>query len=88
METAQRHGLAVIEDTCHVWDRNKGPGFGSIGVAAFYSYDPGKPFIIGMGGAATSILRACGQDADLANAFRKPKAVETAKLHLQYVAHR
>ena len=90
METAQRHGLAVIEDTCHVWgSKYRGQDLGSIGVAAFYSYDPGKPFIIGMGGAATvnsEGLRA--RMRDLAKCFRKPKAVETAKLHLQYVAHR
>src|SRR6267143_487896 len=68
METAQRHGLAVIEDTCHVWgSKYRGQDLGSIGVAAFYSYDPGKPFIIGMGGAATvnsEALRARMRDVD------------------------
>jgi perosamine synthetase len=89
MATAQRHGLAVIEDTCHVWgSKYRGKDLGSIGVAAFYSYDPGKPFIIGMGGAATvnsEGLRAKMQS--LYKSFNKPGAVETAKLHVQYVAH-
>jgi len=90
MATAQRHGLAVIEDACHVWgSKYKGKDLGSIGVAAFYSYDPGKPFIIGMGGAATvnsEGLRSKMQS--LYKSFKKPGAVETAKLHIQYVAHR
>ena len=90
MATARRYGAAVIEDTCHVWgSKYKGLHLGSIGSAAFYSYDPGKPFIIGMGGAATvnsSQLRA--RMMDLYGAFKPPRPSETAKLHLQYVAHR
>src|ERR1700736_4776021 len=86
MARAQRHGLSVIEDTCHVWgSRYKGKDLGSIGIAAFYSYDPGKPFIIGMGGAATvnsEQLRVKMRNLD--KSFKKPKAVETAKLHIQY----
>src|SRR6266852_1438228 len=54
MTIAKRHRLTVIEDCCHVWgSRYRGRELGSIGAAAFYSYDPGKPFIVGMGGAAT-----------------------------------
>jgi dTDP-4-amino-4,6-dideoxygalactose transaminase len=87
---ANRYGLAVIEDTCHVWGgKYKDRDLGSIGIAAFYSYDPGKPFIIGMGGAATvntPSLRAAMQD--LEHLFHKPPASEIAKLHLQYAAHR
>src|SRR6266481_3424308 len=89
MSVAQRHGLAVIEDTCHVWgSKYKGMDLGSIGDAAFYSYDPGKPFIIGMGGAATvnseSLLSKLSQ---IYPAFRKPDAIETVKLHIQYLAY-
>jgi perosamine synthetase len=90
MATAQRHKLTVIEDTCHVWgSKYKGKDLGSIGGAAFYSYDPGKPFIIGMGGAATvnsEYLRA--KMRNLYKSFKRPRALETAKLHVQYVAHR
>jgi perosamine synthetase len=90
MATAQRYGLAVIEDTCHVWgSRYRGKDLGSIGAAAFYSYDPGKPFIIGMGGAATvNSEKLHAKMTNLYKSFKKPRAVETAKLHLQYVAHR
>jgi len=90
MAIAQRYGLVVIEDTCHVWgSKYEGRDLGSFGAAAFYSYDPGKPFIIGMGGAATvnseSLL---SRVLTLYPTFRKPAAMETAKLHIQYIAHR
>lgn len=90
MAVANKYGLPVIEDTCHVWGgKYGGQDLGTIGVAAFYSYDPGKPFIIGMGGAATvntQPLRARMQG--LEPLFRKPPTFETAKLHIQYAAHR
>jgi len=74
MATAKRHGLAVIEDTCHVWgSKYRGRDLGSIGVAAFlFLRIREKPFIIGMGGAATvnsEGLRA--RMRDLAKCFRK-----------------
>src|SRR5579872_3705437 len=90
MAIARRHGLAVIEDTCHVWgSKYSGADLGSIGDAAFYSYDPGKPFIIGMGGAATvNSLDLLERLSRIYPAFREPRAIETAKLHIQYFAYR
>ena len=89
MAVARRHGLAVIEDTCHVWgSRYNGAYLGSIGVAAFYSYDPGKPFIIGMGGAA--VVNSDSLQAKMkaqSHRFRYPSGGETAKVHLQYAAY-
>ena len=90
MAIAHRHGLAVIEDTCHVWgSKYRTTHLGSIGDAAFYSYDPGKPFIIGMGGAATVnsevLLERLSQ---IYREFRTPARIETAKLHVQYLAYR
>ena len=90
MHVARANGLPVIEDTCHVWGSTyKGRALGSIGDAAFYSYDPGKPFIIGMGGAATvNTSRLRREMRNLYGSFRKPSTVETAKLNVQYLAHR
>jgi perosamine synthetase len=89
MAIAQKHGLAVIEDTCHVWgSKYRGKDLGSIGVGAFYSYDPGKPFIIGMGGAATVNSKPLRAEMwKLYKSFKRPRKLETAKLHIQYVAH-
>src|SRR5262249_16010948 len=90
MAVAQRYGLVRIEGRGQVWGwKCGGRDLGSRGTAAFYSYDPGKPFIIGMGGAATvnseSLL---SRVLTLYPRFRKPAAMETAKLHIQYIAHR
>jgi len=90
MTIANKHGLPVIEDACHVWGaKYNGRDLGTLGVAAFYSYDPGKPFIIGMGGAATVNTRELREKMQsLRSEFKNPLVSETAKLHLQYVAHR
>lgn len=90
MSIAEQHGLPVIEDACHVWGSTyQGRELGSIGVAAFYSYDPGKPFIIGMGGAATvNSERLRARLVEFYHEFKCPSAGEVAKLHLQYLAHR
>jgi dTDP-4-amino-4,6-dideoxygalactose transaminase len=90
MEVASKHKLAVIEDTCHVWGSNyRGKALGSIGEAAFYSYDPGKPFIIGMGGAATSnSARLTSNIGIFYKDFGRPEFLDTAKLHVQYFAYR
>lgn len=87
---ARKYELAVIEDTCHVWgSKYRGKDLGSIGVAAFYSYDPGKPFVIGMGGAATVNAQPLRDNMwDLYKSFRRPGASDTARLHIQYIAYR
>lgn len=50
---AQERGIAVIEDCCHV-DRTSGSQLGRYGDAAFYSFEWGKPTIVGVGGAAVA----------------------------------
>ena len=89
MAIANKHGIPVIEDTCHVWGAKYDcHELGTLGVAAFYSYDPGKPFIIGMGGAAT--VNTCElreKMRSLQSEFEPPALFETAKLQLQYAAY-
>ncbi|MBV9303831.1 MAG: DegT/DnrJ/EryC1/StrS family aminotransferase [Acidobacteriaceae bacterium] len=89
MAVARRHHLAVIEDACHVWgSKYKNKSLGSIGVAAFYSYDPGKPFIIGMGGAAVvNSEPLCSKVKAQYTYFRDSGLGEIAKVHLQYAAY-
>ena len=88
MAIARRHNLVVIEDACHVWGSTYGGrDIGSIGAAAFYSYDPGKPFIIGMGGAAVVNDRSlCEKMVRLYGEFEFPGASDTVRLNLQYLA--
>lgn len=52
MELAGAHGIPVIEDCCHtVAGRFRGAALGSFGVAAFHSYEWGKPLVVGVGGS-------------------------------------
>jgi dTDP-4-amino-4,6-dideoxygalactose transaminase len=90
MAVARQHGLAVIEDACHVWGSSYGGrDIGTIGAAAFYSYDPGKPFIIGMGGAAVVNDEGLSEQVRrLYGDLKSPGVLETTLLNLQYLAHR
>ena len=90
MAVARKHRLAVIEDACHVWGSTYGGrDIGTIGVAAFYSYDPGKPFIIGMGGAAVVNDEGLSEQVRrLYGDLKSPGVAETTLLNLQYLAHR
>jgi dTDP-4-amino-4,6-dideoxygalactose transaminase len=89
MAAARKHNLVVIEDCCQVLgSRYRGAGLGCIGDAAFYSYEWGKPIIIGLGGAAVvhseaflSKLRA------LYDTFVDPPLKDVLTVHLQYFAH-
>ena len=90
MTIARNYNLAVIEDACHVWGSTyRGAEIGTIGAAAFYSYDPGKPFIIGMGGAAVINEEPLREKiAQLYRDFTSPGVAETTLLNLQYLAYR
>jgi perosamine synthetase len=86
MELAGAHGLPVIEDCCHTvagWFR--GEPLGSFGVAAFHSYEWGKPLVVGVGGS----VRA--NDQDLEEKLRRshaslhrPSLLRQLKLVVQY----
>ena len=54
LDEAQRLGIPVIEDCCHtVGSHWNGKHVGSFGVAAIYSFQWGKPCVIGQGGMLT-----------------------------------
>lgn len=55
MGLAKKYNLYIIEDCCHtVASTYKGKPVGTYGHAAFYSYEWGKPIILGGGGSAIS----------------------------------
>ena len=89
MAVARKHNLVVIEDCCHVLGSTyRGEGLGCIGDAAFYSYDWGKPIIIGLGGAAVvhseNLLHNMRA---LYDTFVDPPLKDVLILNLQYLAH-
>lgn len=86
---ARRHGLAVIEDCCHVLGSTyEGQPVGALGDAAFYSFEWGKPVVVGLGGAAVVRSPALRERlAALYADFEAPPAKDALLLQLQYLAH-
>ena len=89
LQVAQRTGLPIIEDCCHTLAstlHNK--TVGSFGEAAFYSFEWGKPIVVGIGGSAVvndSELREKVQKSYINYHF--PSSINQIRLHLQYLAH-
>ncbi len=89
MAVARKHNLVVIEDCCHVLGSTyQGKELGCIGDAAFYSYEWGKPIIIGLGGAAVvhSESLLCKMRS-LYDTFVAPPMRNVFMVNLQYLAH-
>ena len=87
---ADRHGIAVIEDAClALGSAYKGRPCGTLGLAAYWSFQWNKPFTTGVGGLATT------DDADLARRIAEardrdavsPGPAEAAVLALQRAVH-
>jgi dTDP-4-amino-4,6-dideoxygalactose transaminase len=89
LAVARKHKLAVIEDCCHVLgSKYNGADLGCIGDAAFYSYEWGKPVVIGLGGTAVVHSEAMlDRVRHLYEAFESPPVKDTILLNLQYIAH-
>ncbi len=87
---AERAGIPVIEDCCHTLASGyRGKTVGTAGVGSFYSFEWGKPIIVGIGGAVAvndESLRA-KIAADYAS-FKSPPALRMMRLRSQYLAHK
>jgi len=86
---ARSRGLVVIEDCCHTLGSTyQGKSLGCIGDAAFYSYEWGKPIVIGLGGTAVVHSEKLLQNMRiLYNTFVDPPLKDIARVNLQYFAH-
>lgn len=88
LDIAKRHGLPVIEDCCHTLESlYDGKKAGTMGVAAFYSYEWGKPIVAGIGGSArvngSALLTRMRGDYEN---YRGPATGGTWRMKLQYTA--
>jgi dTDP-4-amino-4,6-dideoxygalactose transaminase len=87
---AEGAGVPLIEDCCHSFASfHKERPLGSLGVAAFWSYEWGKPVIAGIGGEArfnSSALRARAE-ASHATEFKQPPSRASAVIAAQYLMH-
>lgn len=88
MAIATDNGIPIIEDCCHTLQgKYKSQQLGTFGIAAFYSFEWGKPIAVGLGGSAlindpdleTTILKDY-------NNFSYPNFIKQLKIELQYRA--
>lgn len=86
-------GVPLIEDCCHTLESQyNGETVGSFGVAAFYSFEWGKPLACGIGGAITvnratlqeEIEQAVGEQLDPPIARRLRVALQYAVFRIAY----
>jgi len=86
MAIAEEHGIPVIEDCAHTLiSRYHGRRTGTFGVAAFYSYEWGKPVVAGVGGSV--IINDKDLEDKMRSLYRKfynPPLLNRLRITLQY----
>lgn len=89
-EIARRHGVPVIEDCCHTLSsRWHGATVGSLGDAAFYSFESGKPLVAGLGGWGLVNREEFKEAfASAAASMIEPPLVQQIKIRMMYEAFR
>ena len=90
VELARSAGILVVEDCCHTFSTRVGERqVGTIGDAAFYSFEWGKPLPCGVGGAVSTSSKAI-DDALLRHRHRLRELgrLRQLRLELQYYGFR
>lgn len=87
---ATKTGLPIIEDCCHTLASTyHGNTVGSFGVGSFYSFEWGKPIVVGIGGSAVINEPALRKKVHAAYAaYRSPSPLSQMRIQLQYAAFR
>jgi dTDP-4-amino-4,6-dideoxygalactose transaminase len=85
---AHKYGIPIIEDCCHTLTSTyKGKRVGTFGIASFYSFEWGKPIVVGIGGSAlinnANIKKVALQQYQ---SYRDPSGVTEMKIEAQYLA--
>lgn len=87
---ANKMNIPVIEDCCHtLFSKYKGKMVGTFGVGSFYSFEWGKPIVVGVGGSAV-----VNEPALKENIFKNymdykfPSFINQIRLQLQYFSHK
>lgn len=89
IKIAREHELCVIEDCCHTLaSKYNNKTVGRFGKGSFYSFEWGKPIVIGIGGAAVANdLQLRKNLEDQYDSFVFPSLRNTIKLQLQYLIY-
>ncbi|MGA1870322.1 MAG: DegT/DnrJ/EryC1/StrS family aminotransferase [bacterium] len=89
IHVANKANISLIEDCCHtIYSTFHKQSIGTFGCASFYSYEWGKPIVVGIGGSAkiNSSNLAAKISEDYKN-FIFPKTSRILRLKLQYIAY-
>jgi len=86
---AGQASIPMIEDCCHALDAKfMGRRVGSMGTAAFYSFEWGKPVVAGVGGSLvvndTALLNGVALEYER---FSPPSLPRCMRMEMQYLAH-
>jgi len=89
IKIAEEKNIPIIEDCCHtLMSTYKGKIVGTFGAGNFYSFEWGKPVIVGIGGSAivnnVSLREKLKSDY---NDYKFPSQVSQLRLRLQYIVH-
>ena len=89
VKIAEEKNIPIIEDCCHtLMSTYKGNIIGTFGVGSFYSFEWGKPVIVGIGGSAiinnNSLREKLKSDY---NDYKLPSRFSQLRLMLQYIVH-
>jgi perosamine synthetase len=87
---ADRHQIFLIEDCAHVLlgSGHRSQPLGSVGAAAFFSFQWSKPYTTGLGGMAVTRDRELAERlAAMHKTFREPPVRQRLQLQMQYTVH-
>jgi len=89
-EAAKQKGILIIEDCCHTLASiYRGKRVGAFGVGSFYSFEWGKPVVVGIGGSAVANHAELQKKMEVQyEDFRFPSSASQYKLMIQYLVHR
>lgn len=86
-ELASKHDIPIIEDCCHTLKSTyKGQEVGNFGIASFYSYEWGKPVVVGIGGSASINDEGLRDKVEESyNELKYPSLFMNIRIQLQYL---
>ena len=90
VQVARQNGIPIIEDCCHTLaTRYKGKIVGTFGVGSFYSYEWGKPLVVGIGGSVLiNDIHLMEKVKNHYSSYQSPPKSSCYRLQLQYLAHK
>jgi dTDP-4-amino-4,6-dideoxygalactose transaminase len=89
IKITEEKNIPIIEDCCHtLMSVYKGKTVGTFGIGSFYSFEWGKPVIVGIGGSAVVNNNSLQKKLKLDyKNYELPSRFSQIRLRLQYIVH-